>query len=397
MNKKILSILIAILIVVRISVFNVSAAFVGFAAEALVELYYALLVGSGAYTASEVQGLSLDEMESIAQLGINTKLINPCYAYEAIFDFLNSDVGVAAQLGIRSVEDAYVDWLCGLTASDLILTSLADLKGGACLAMVPDNFGRYEVYYGGTSGIVTGESFIIPNVIYWETQNSKGEVVWTSTGLGTVDNPIIDFKASRTGAILIGNWQYVDGTPFDTGEETVPYIGEADGTQVTIDMLNPDGTVTIDDVDVPVTIDPDKISDTSLIDLINKILDIISDTPVVVPDTITQDIVDSVDIPIPGNLSDYVVPKTIANIFPFCIPFDIVRGFQILNCPAVAPKFEIPFNIPEFGLFPGFEDSIILDFSKYYNYIQIFRWFQIIFFSFLLCKLSITYVKGAGA
>ena len=67
---------------------------------------------------------------------------------------------------------------------------------------------------------------------------------------------------------------------------------------------------------------------------------------------------------------------------------------MLLSRPAVAPKIEIPFNIPAFGLFEGVEKTVTLDFSKYDKYIKIFRWFQIFGFGFLLCSVSFKKVKG---
>lgn len=45
---------------------------------------------------------------------------------------------------------------------------------------------------------------------------------------------------------IYGDWRYDEDTPAETDDTAVPVIGEVAGTQVTPDMLNPDGTVTID-------------------------------------------------------------------------------------------------------------------------------------------------------
>lgn len=198
---------------------------------------------------------------------------------------------------------------------------------------------------------------------------------------------------------FFGDVRLEDGSPFPTDGEYKYQVGELpDDTKVTADMLNPDGSVTIDGVTYyPADyFDPDNLTDEGKKALVGALAGAIANAYVKAEDEPIVD-TDEITVEVAEEFQDYAVPVGIANIFPFCIPWDIIRGFQLLNCPAVTPKFEIPFDIPEFGLFPGVKNSITLDFSKYDTYIQIFRWFQIIGFSFLLCKLSLTRVKGAGA
>lgn len=85
-----------------------------------------------------------------------------------------------------------------------------------------------------------------------------------------------------------------------------------------------------------------------------------------------------------------------ANIFPFCIPWDFVRGVKLLSASPVAPKFTIPFEIPEFGSFGGYKSEIVLDFSEYETYFKPVRWFTTTFFLISLGFITFKIVKGAA-
>ena len=199
-----------------------------------------------------------------------------------------------------------------------------------------------------------------------------------------------------------GDVRYEDGTQAETDDEAIPVIGETDGTQVTPDMLNPDGTVTIDGTTYYPKdfIDWDKFKDPAIIDLLNQILNKIDDIDVIEPDT-TKDLVDSitdsVDISVSEELSDYMMPTGISSVFPFCLPFDLYRGIRLLSVKPVAPVLEIPFEVPEFGLFKGYKTTLTIEFEKYDKYFSVFRWGIYFIFALGLVFISTKIVKGAGA
>ena len=199
-----------------------------------------------------------------------------------------------------------------------------------------------------------------------------------------------------------GDVRYEDGTQAETDDEAIPVIGEADGTQVTPDMLNPDGTVTIDGTTYYPKdfIDWDKFKDPAIIDLLNQILSKIDDIDVIEPDT-TKDLVDSitdsVDISVSEELSDYMMPTGISSVFPFCLPFDLYRGIRLLSVKPVAPVLEIPFEVPEFGLFKGYKTTLTIEFEKYDKYFSVFRWGTYLIFALGLIFITTKIVKGAGA
>lgn len=96
-------------------------------------------------------------------------------------------------------------------------------------------------------------------------------------------------------------------------------------------------------------------------------------------------------------LSQYTYSSTRwANIFPFCIPWDFVRGVKLLSASPVAPKFTIPFEIPEFGSFKGYKTEIVLNFSDYEKYFKPVRWFTTTFFLISLGFITFKIVKGAA-
>lgn len=424
----------ALLIVVNLSFINTSAAMAApvIAGEEFAAFLTELLLGAG-HSQSEIDGMSIYDMQNTVKKDIETNIINidtrvPSYkgpyipdpngiaimGGAALLDWLANDPNNV--LGRQIISNALNDFIGNGVSDDDIYnyftpTSTTDYMGhGAlCTSLVNSNYSYatacdyilVEFSEDGNTAYLTfynKDGSLTDNI---HTQNgsstiSEGFRSGTRISVSYVDGEFIEANGNHMK--LSGDVRYLDGTDFPTDEEYEYKLGEADGTKVTLDMLNPDGTVTIDGVTYyPVDyLNPDNLTDEGKQQIINNITNVINNTYVVADDKPIVD-ADDITVEVAEELQDYAVPVGIANVFPFCIPWDIVRGFQLLNRPAVTPKFEIPFNIPEFGLFPGVDNSITLDFSKYDTYIQIFRWFQLIGFSFLLCKLSLTRVKGAGA
>ena len=430
--KQITAVMAALMIVFNLSFINTSAAMAApVAGEELAAFLTELLLGAG-HSQSEIDGMSIYDMQNTVKKDIETNVINintnvPSYkgpymptpdgvsllGTAALLDWLANDPNNV--LGRQIIANAVNDFI----SDDDVLSdtpnyftpqSTTDLMGsGAMMKRVdsstmtflntwdyiviePLEGDKVKVHFHTDS--VTKAYQVINGVI---GEPSEQNIPYTYLILDYVDGCFYYEHTKAT--TFYGDVRTIDGEPFPTDDEYQYQLGALpDGTVVTPDMLNPDGTVTVDGVTYdPVDyLDPDNLTDEGKHALIDAIADAISNTLVVADDKPIVD-ADDITVEVAEELQDYAVPVGIANVFPFCIPWDIVRGFQLLNRPAVTPKFEIPFNIPEFGLFPGVDNSITLDFSKYDTYIQIFRWFQLIGFSFLLCKLSLTRVKGAGA
>lgn len=98
-----------------------------------------------------------------------------------------------------------------------------------------------------------------------------------------------------------------------------------------------------------------------------------------------------------GDLMEFVLNSKLTQVFPFCLPFDLVRGIKLFSASPVTPVFEFPINIPEFGLFPGVETSIVLDFKKFETIAVLCRWMSTMSFIFGLITVTFKVVKGSGS
>lgn len=72
---------------------------------------------------------------------------------------------------------------------------------------------------------------------------------------------------------------------------------------------------------------------------------------------------------------DIKTPSGIIDKFPFSLPFDVYKVFNILSAPPLAPSFEIPFEMKNI-----FSYSIDVDLSEYEDIAVIVRWFLYIIF-----------------
>lgn len=59
----------------------------------------------------------------------------------------------------------------------------------------------------------------------------------------------------------------------------------------------------------------------------------------------------------------------LSSLFPFCVPFDLIRLFKVLQAAPQAPYWEIPLNVPSIGL----EYTFVIDMSQFDSLAQIFR------------------------
>ena len=213
----------------------------------------------------------------------------------------------------------------------------------------------------------------------------------------------------------------------DPGDPVVNSIAPGDGSIGSVDeypiaadgsITLPDGTVITPNADGTYTINGNVYSpsynlgaynDSALLGLLSQILQKINDLESKLEFEQEGDITTDEDLAksqeealnqvnsAEGVLSSYTYasPKW-TTIFPFCIPWDFVRGVKLISSAPVAPKFSIPFEIPSFGQFPGYKTEIVLDFSEYEKYFQPVRWFTTIFFLIGLGFITFKIVKGAA-
>ena len=424
--KKIIAFLMALMMtatlmfnVYKASAVAVPAGYLAYLIEAVTEM----LVGSGTCTQAQIRDMNTSELFETAK-GVapsidwdkNAKM--KADVIKNVNKFIN-DVQLSSWAKSGLMENI-VDWIYG-NANTLAKIN-PELKGyGAmCFFQIMSEysssgigstyvfFGDYGIMNKGKYAQVYGST-----VIKQYTDNYHGSVEPVETvgsgsfSCGGVFDTMLDVRYK-----FVGDWRYEDGTPatdmLTSADEVPESIGSVDIDGTTYDV-NGDGTVTIGDNTIPinddgtVTVDgipynPDydvsPYPGTSIGDLITTIINNIN----VTEDTDT-DLIDGVEIEVPqeiadSDLSSLTMPKTIATVFPFCIPWDFYNGIKLLSAEPEAPYFEVPFEIPEYKSFPGFKKMIVVDFSKYSSAFAVVRWTMFIMFMFALCFITFKIVKG---
>lgn len=97
--------------------------------------------------------------------------------------------------------------------------------------------------------------------------------------------------------------------------------------------------------------------------------------------------------PLPGEITGiegverFKVDLTM--VFPFCLPFDLVRLLEALSADPVAPSFTIPFVVPALGI----EETVTLDLSIFDEVAAIFRTGELISFVIVLIFVTRKVIK----
>ncbi len=97
-----------------------------------------------------------------------------------------------------------------------------------------------------------------------------------------------------------------------------------------------------------------------------------------------------------GDLMEFVLDNRLTQVFPFCLPFDLVRGIKLLSVPPSEPVIDVPFKIPSVCGFGGYETRFRVDFTQFKTLLTLCRWIFTISFTFGLIKITFKVVKGAG-
>lgn len=422
-TKKTIAMIIVALVVMRLFVINVSASFAApvMAEETLKLLFIEALSATGSYSADDLEAWEYEDLRNEFDIQMTT---NPNFNAKKVLPVLVSDdLSVipgspediakkeAEMIKFREQTDKAVsDWLNYMQSSGEDLYDFInptynipiDMQGNGCVLVIPfSNYpgrpiDRYRVIYGeygiiGKSGNETQvRVFNVTKIdvydLRWNLQYSQGPLSSYMTAI-------------KSNMERYGDWSFEDGTKVDTDDEPIPVIGEVAGTQVTPDMLNPDGSVTIGGTTYYPKdfIDWDKFKDPAIIDLLNKILAKIDDMPVISEQDKPIVDVDSVEIAVPDELSDYTVPAGISSVFPFCLPFDFSRGIKMLLAEPEVPVFKTEINMTDFC---GFDLGVVpleISLEKWEPAVVIIRWFNLLLFIISLIFISTKIVKGAGA
>ena len=392
--------------------------------EALVEVFSVLLVASGTHTAEEVNDMSWNEVETALNDGISSGMIDPVQVVGDVTidgvtkkmnfmewlaenakrthavitsDTFGTITSTAVKTAIsNSLPGTVGSWINTLTKEDVVPTSSIDNKGYGAVLYYPGDGRSNKPFYFYCDYIVVSEMGSPPALYaeafgeaYVEYYNFDGsfyrseEATWCPP-----------YEASQ--CKVYGDVRSNDGSQAESDDTYTDEVGETDdGQKVTLENIQ-SGEVSAEDT----TLDYDKFNDEAIIDLLGQILDAMENVPVVedtADNTIAEDFAQELEGSVAIELEDISalqLPTGIATVFPFCLPFDFAYGLEILATNPVAPKFEIPFEIPAFGLYPGTKDVITLDFAKYSKYFNVGRWVQVVIFSIGLCFISFKVVKG---
>lgn len=218
---------------------------------------------------------------------------------------------------------------------------------------------------------------------YWSFSISLSDYI--DTDVGVTDEPVIGEEDKPIGTV------YIDGEPYYLNPDgSVTYNG------VTY-YPNSDGTITINNQAYDPRYDFTSYNNSALMDLLNYLIQLINEleNQLTYEEDNAYDGATSSSVAYEGELSEFIYNGSWATIFPFCIPWDFVRGVKLLSAKPEAPRFEIPFEVPKFGLFNGYSTVIVLDFSTYTKYFYVVRWFTTVCFIGSLCFITFKIVKGA--
>lgn len=424
-TKKTIAIIIVALVVMRLFVINVSASFAApvMAEETLKLLFIEALSATGSYSADDLEAWEYEDLRNEFDIQMTT---NPNFNAKKVLSVLVSDdlsviPGSPEDIAKKEAEmrkfreqtDKVVSyWLndiCSGALGEDIYDSInptynipIDMQGNGCVLVIPfSNYpgrpiDRYRVIYG-EYGIIGKSGNETQVRVFNVTKTDVYDLRWN---LQYSEGPLSSYMtAINSNMERYGDWSFEDGTKVDTDDEPIPVIGEVAGTQVTPDMLNPDGTVTIGGTTYYPKdfINWDKFKDPAIIDLLNKILAKIDDMPVISEQDKPIVDVDSVEIAVPDELSDYTVPAGISSVFPFCLPFDFSRGIKMLLAEPEVPVFKTEINMTDFC---GFDLGVVpleISLEKWEPAVVIIRWFNLLLFIISLIFISTKIVKGAGA
>ena len=79
----------------------------------------------------------------------------------------------------------------------------------------------------------------------------------------------------------------------------------------------------------------------------------------------------------------------LTQVFPFCLPFDLIRFLEALAAEPEAPRFEMPFVVPSLGI----DITYVIDLSFMDDVMEIFRYCELVGFAFALIMLTPKMIK----
>ena len=280
------------------------------------------------------------------------------------------------------------------------------------------SFAYVDIYYKGELSTTLRNYFYTANYLDYETSYADA-LPWYNTLCSDMyfdkdTNSVLCFGKAR-GEFCFDLSEYISGdvdaadTPSDIGEAG-EYPINADGSITlpdgTVITPNADGTYTIGGTTYYPSYNLPAYNDSALLELLRQLLQKIGDLENKLEfetDTTDEDLDDKLDEAATevqsysGTLSEFMLDSAITKVFPFCLPFDFVRGIKLFNASPQTPVFIYNLKIPAVGSFAGTQIEIKIDFSKFETLASISRWVSTVGFALSLIFVSTKIVKGAGA
>lgn len=434
--KKIIAILTALIMSVSVMASSFKANALVLEASVIAELVSicsSFLIGSGAYTQSQVNDMSsTDILNNTKSVGLSFDWgANAKQKAEFITNF-NSFINNSIKKQGEDISGFISDG--GL--SELVTSKLADfihsnkdllntyenpaLNGAACSLVCYSKRSDGSLYiskiYYGTKGefyrfqdtdftvcikyfstvaydedgsiIATSDcDNSISFQHYYATSNNKFYGTWYNRADGSINTELISGASEIPEAIGTVN---VDGEDLAVnGDGTVIKDG------VTY-VINDDGSVTIGDTTYYPDYDLSVYPTTTIINLIGDIsdnIDVVEDATDDVYDDTFENIGDKTAVGV-ETLDNLMLPKTIITVFPFSLPWDFVRGMKLFAAEPETPHFEVNIKVPAFLNVPEQKWNLVIDLKQFEPVAKISRWCSMIEFSLLLIFLTSKIVKG---
>ena len=97
------------------------------------------------------------------------------------------------------------------------------------------------------------------------------------------------------------------------------------------------------------------------------------------------------------GLDGLTVPTSVAHVFPFCLPWDLVQGMYLFNAEPDVPEFTFDITVPSFLNVPEQHWKLDINLKDFETLAIITRWGFMVLFVYNLILLTGQIVKGAGA
>lgn len=349
---------------------------------------------------------------------VSSKVINDSIGYEAWKDFVNNNQANVAGFGksITSADGFKVDFFVDVDPSNsnylVLWYSVTDPNGSV---ISKDYMLNHKSYVLGDLRKTDGESKARQalSISYIDEKGQFHLFRADGSAFAVVDCAALlpegtskDFFPIPMGDGTIG--QITDATIAGTQIGQLPIAADGsitlpDGTKV---YPNSDGTYNIDNRVYSPTYNIGAYDDSALLGLLQQLLQKIDELENKLEfekDTPDEDLEEKLEDAAEeaqtysGSLSEFMLDSAITKVFPFCLPFDFVRGVKLFNASPQTPIFTYYIKIPSVGTFQGTEIEIKIDFSHFETLASISRWVSTVGFAFSLIFVSTKIVKGAGA